>query len=513
MEIENKTDFVTTALEDGWTSSDIRWVEENYNLPAETFFTQAHELIKQGASIKKIKTECDIPFVYDEDKNGNLIRGYEGTITDEPPVPIALTPTKEGKPQRTIENFLEVFRHDPHYDKIRYNTLSNRAEYYGFNEDKGVPEWLPWDDTAEAESRHYCENTWGIYAKDRHDDAMRILWKERRVNPVREMIQALPAWDGQERCAYFLQSWLMVDDSLYTRAVGQILFDSAVSRAFSAGCKFDTAIVFVGEKTGEGKSEMVRFLNMQDEFYREIKDIGADPDKVIEDMLGGWVIEIGEYMMVGTPRTVEQTKQFLSRKEDRYRVKYNRHVDTLPRKCVFIATTNHREFLTDSTAERKWLPVLVHSDADFVRNSEKAAELREFIKLCYAEAYHHFKNGCAMTFIPDELLPEAKTHQSLATVEDDRVGIVEQYCAEQLQQGKIFVYGLEIWREALHLAPEKYTGNKAATRDIKELLRKIPCLTEGVRGSIDYPETQYTETDGKQRVFWITENPLKVQTP
>ena len=490
-------DYVTLAICDGFSSEDMQWVREHGTLHPAVFFATAHDAIEQGKDVKQIKLDNDIPLVYDEAKDGSLIRADSGTITEIADAPVALQMVREHQPAKTIDNFLEIFRKDPHYDKIRFNVISNRAEYFGLDGEKNIFRWIPWDDTADANSRYYCETHYGIYQKDKHNDAMRILWGERRCNPITEMLDALPAWDGQERCSLFLQTWLKTEDSDYIRAIGQTLFDSAVSRAYHAGCKYDLCIVLVGEEAGEGKSTIVRWLALEDDYAGLIKDMTRDADKVLEDISGKWIIEIGEYIMKDSIRVQDSTKDFITRTQDTKRTPYDRYPQTLPRRCIFIATTNHREFLTDSTGGRRWLPVIVHSDGAELFASEQAVQ--DYIRKCYAEAVYRYKHDLCVLDLPSAIKDEAKRRQELAVAEDGRTGIIEEYCRLVSTEHSPFVSGIEVWCDALGFPEEKYT--KKMSREIREIMRKIPFLKEEEK-LVNVPKF------GKQRVFRILEDQI-----
>jgi len=472
---ETKRDYVTEAMSDGFSVSDLVWQKEHGEIDPETFFTTVHDMIASGKkTVKQIKLEHNFPLVYDEAKDGSLIRANSGMITEEVDTPVALQMIK-GNPAKTIDNFLEIFHHDPKYDGIRFNLLKNQPERYRYDLTDNTMGWHGWKDSDDSWSVYLCEHCYNLSSDQKHNHAMRLLWEERQCNPVVDMLNALPAWDGIPRCTQFLQAWLKADDSEYTRTVGQLIFDGAVSRAYSAGCKFDLCLVLVGENQGEGKSTIIQWLALEDEYYGNLSKLSnRDMKDVVEDILGKWVIEIGEFVMGDSIREQNFTKDFITRTQDTYRTPYDRHTVTLKRRCVFIASTNHREFLTDSTGGRRWLPVITHSKGSDLFANEK--EVKDYIKKCYAEAVYRFHNGLCVLDIPDEVKEEVKRMQELATVEDDRVGVIEEYCRSVSTRENPFVCGREVWREALHYPPEKYT--RKASLEINEILRKIDFLKE-----------------------------------
>src|SRR5947209_7867719 len=73
---------------------------------------------------------------------------------------------------------------------------------------------------------------------------------------------------------------------------------------------------------------------------------------------GKLVAEIGELRGLQS-RAQESIKEFISKSHDRWVPKYQERKVTVARRLVFVATTNHEEFLTDETGNRRWLPVRV----------------------------------------------------------------------------------------------------------------------------------------------------------
>ena len=464
------TDYTSLAMADGFSLDDLKWIADHSEVSADVFFTMAHDMITSGKSIEHVKRENGIPLAYTEDKDGNLMPAAPEIVAPDEAQPIALQMAK-GIPAKTIDNFLEIFHHDPKYDHIRFNVMSNRAECFGFDPDIEKQIWKPWDDIEESRSQHYIERTYGLYNREKHLTAFKVLCGERKCNPVADMLRSLPAWDGEERCKYFLQTVLQADDNEYTRFVSQVIFDAADSRIFKPGCKYDLCVVLVGEKSGEGKSTIVRWLAMDDEYAGEIKSLDRDPDKIFEDIAGKWIVEIGEYLMSKSKRIVDSTKAFITRTQDTYRTKYNRYTDTIQRRCIFIATTNHSEFLSDPSGNRRWLPVPVYSSGDVV-GQEKP--VREYIKQCYAEAVCRFNNGESILDIPASLKDEVRKRQELATVEDYRKGDIEEYCLSVDYTANPYIFASEILQDLFNLPRERI--DKKSVEDINDILRTFPFL-------------------------------------
>ena len=115
-----------------------------------------------------------------------------------------------------IENFSTIMLNDRMYANVRYNEVLDCAEIHTVKDGKLTIS--RWTDADEAHSMQYIESNYGIYSKDRHTAAMRILFKERSYNPIRDIVDAVQ-WDGVKRCDEYLVKWGKAEDSAYSREV------------------------------------------------------------------------------------------------------------------------------------------------------------------------------------------------------------------------------------------------------------------------------------------------------
>src|SRR5699024_950536 len=119
-------------------------------------------------------------------------------------------------------------------------------------------------------------------------------------------------------------------------------------------------------------------------------------------------------------------------RQDSFRPAYGRTVQTFPRQCIFIATTNSTEFLQDATGNRRFLPLTISNVR--VRDNEKLIKFLDddkYIDSLWAEAYYKYMNGAqpqlsneAQKYI-DDTVDEFK-------VRDADVGLMEQYIDTKL---------------------------------------------------------------------------------
>lgn len=173
------------------------------------------------------------------------------------------------------------------------------------------------------------------------------------VHPVRDYLQSL-RWDGKRRVESWLATYCGVPASEYSTAVGRCWMISAVARIMRPGCQVDTMIVFEGPQGG-GKSSLFRALVPHPSLYSETGITIGDKDSY-QMLRGVWIYLLDE--LASTSRAdVTKVKNFVTSPKDRYRPSYARSVRDFPRQNVFAGTTNAKEYLIDTTGNRRFWPV------------------------------------------------------------------------------------------------------------------------------------------------------------
>jgi len=362
--------------------------------------------------------------------------------SDIPDFIVTLELDKNGKPLKTVENFLRIMRADPYYQNAKYNLLSFKSEIIRGDKTE------QWSDADDAASIHFIENQYGLFSKMKHDMALRILFTEREYHPIRDIVDAL-AWDGQPRMEGFLSKWMGAADNPYTREVSRLIFAGGIHRLYHPGCKFDIMIVLIGIKQGEGKSTIVRWLALDDRFYSEATEI--DSQKGVEQLSGFWIVEMGELLAIARTQEVEAVKAYISRLKDNYRIPYDKHPTARQRSCIFIGTTNNPRFLTDKTGNRRFLPLHVKPSAGQLFAQEH--EVKEYIKQCWAEAKAGMDNGTLPLVENYELIGTIRDEQNNAVVDDWREGRVQAYLENQPVVSKVCVQ--ELRKRALYPSDDK----------------------------------------------------------
>lgn len=172
-------------------------------------------------------------------------------------------------------------------------------------------------------------------------------------HPIREYLEGLK-WDGIPRAEGLFIDYMGADDCQYHKDIARMLLIAAVTRVFEPGHKFDFAVIIEGVQ-GKRKSTFIETLGRC--WFAELDGDFHDQKAMIELMQGAWIMEIPE--LSGFNRgDVRSIKAFISRKKDRARLAYARRAGEFPRQCVFIGSTNDREYLKDDTGGRRFWPCI-----------------------------------------------------------------------------------------------------------------------------------------------------------
>jgi predicted P-loop ATPase len=367
----------------------------------------------------------------------------------------------------TIDSFYALITN--HYgDKLRLNEMTGKPEYF----DRYRKTWREWNDARESEARAYFEGNYGMYSQAKLADALAIYFQNHRVNPLLDILGKLE-WDGKPRVEHFLHDVMKAEDSDYIRECSRLIFAGGIHRAYEPGCKFDDMIVLIGGQSA-GKSTIVRWLNLDDQFFREIKTISGKEG--IEAIRGVWIGEVAELMAMTRVKEAEAVKAYITSQEDSYRPPYGKHVQTIPRRCMFVGTTNNPQFLTDKTGNRRFYPVKVQSYAYKLYENEKA--VKEYIRQAWAEAVHLYKEGKLQPFAKKEVLEAIKEAQDAAMEDDWRTGAIIQYLEDTKKASNSTVSIIELWHRALN-EPEESKPTRKDSIEIGQIISSIPGWVQG----------------------------------
>jgi putative DNA primase/helicase len=425
---------------------------------------------------------------------------------------------KKGQIKNTLTNIAIILRHDPNLQSIVFNQFKNMIDVIGQLPWRQVKPG--WGDAALACAKMYFERIYGIWSPTKFKDALLgVVSSERVYHPVKEYLDGL-SWDGVERLDTLLIDYLGAEDTPYVRAVTRKTFVAAVARIYEPGIKFDSILVLNGPQ-GIGKSTF--FARLGREWYSDSLAISDMKDKTAAEKLQGyWILELGELAGI-RKMDVETVKSFVTRTDDKYRHAYGVNVESHPRSCVIVGSTNSDGgFLRDITGNRRFWPVRVLGDGKY-----KPWDLIDVDQI-WAEAIEWYRLGEEL-FLKGELAEEAVSQQRDAMEADDREGLVAEYLETllpedwegmDLYQRRNFLSGsdfgdetrvgtirrnqvcnLEIWCECFGRPREAI--RKSDSYEIEAILNKIGGWEKYTGGKTG---KKHVPLYGSQRVFVRTKN-------
>lgn len=330
---------------------------------------------------------------------------------------------QNGNYKKTINNLILIFQNDPRLKgKIVTDEFSGRGLVLGelpWNPQEGKRWWTDMDDSG---ALWYVENYYNLSDRGRLSDALAIIGGQNKINDVKRYLEGLN-WDGVRRVDTLLADYLGAEDTPYTRAVIRKALAAAVARALSTGVKYDCMPIFTGPQ-GIGKSTFLSVLG--GEWFSD--SLTSFEGKEASEMIQGtWINEVGE-LTAFTRQETESIKQFLSKKEDIYRVAYGKRTDKFPRRCVFFGTSNAGEFLKDTTGNRRFWPVDVGLHPAKKSVWEDLGRERDQI---WAEARVYWMLGEPL-FLPKELETLATEQQERHREASGKEGIILEWLEKKV---------------------------------------------------------------------------------
>lgn len=347
---------------------------------------------------------------------------------------------------------------------------------------------------------------YGIKVSDRDLKAGIVLAANNApFHPIREYLDG-QKWDGTPRAEGLFIDYMGADDCQYHRDIARMLLVAAVTRIYEPGHKFDFAVIIEGVQ-GKRKSTFIETLGRS--WFAELDGDFHDQKAMIELMQGAWIMEIPE--LSGFNRgDVRSIKAFISRKKDRARLAYARRAGEFPRQCVFIGSTNDREYLKDDTGGRRFWPCICSAtEIDIER-------LEANVDQIWAEAvhiYHQMRTAQPYGTLPlylvneDSRITAARLQESrrVESADDALRGQIESWLNKPINDGGFDDLDdqgehryrdetclVELWVDCLMGDRKAYDQTKAQT-----LGRVMSRMPDWVSEGHTYSHARY----GRQRVY------------
>lgn len=249
-------------------------------------------------------------------------------------------------------------------------------------------------------------------------DAALYVANATRFHEVLDWLESL-VWDGIARIDMMLIDHANAEDTPLVRAFTAKWLIQAVARIYDPGCQADATLILEGEQD-LGKSSLLRALFGDKWFTDHLPDLSSK-DAMIQ-LLGIWCIEISELASINKTDNAK-IKQFLTSRDDRFRMPWDRLAGQHPRQSVFAGTVNPGAsgYLKDETGGRRFWPVAVsHIDIPQIRDR------RDQI---WAEAVVRYKAKESWYLDDKTLSKDARELQAERYVGDEWQEVIETYVA------------------------------------------------------------------------------------
>lgn len=273
---------------------------------------------------------------------------------------------------------------------------------------------------------------------------------------------------GGSRSARSLVESLFIDycgspDDAYHRMIALKFMLACVARVFEPGHKFDYSPILHGDQ-GARKSTFIAILAQH--WFGELSADFSNPQKLVEQMQGCWIMEIPELSSIGRSQ-IEDVKAFLSGTFTKVRMAYAERAGRYMRQQCFMGSTNDAQFLQDTTGNRRWWPVAVSGLIDTDKFRQNVGMFWGAAMVLYLEMREEQPEGFLPLALDDpKVRAQAEAMQSAVEVETD-IHIMAQRILPTLEK-KIMPFGVSDF--------DKYKPGRIKRILITHILDDIPEL-------------------------------------
>lgn len=305
-----------------------------------------------------------------------------------------------GKPQGNVANAITALSAAPELKGlVALDAFANKIMLTGTPPWESDPVPRVWADADDVNLQNWlqCEGV-PIASVLAVGNAVQVVAQRNRFDPLADYLNGLK-WDGVERLSHWLPDYTDCERTPLHLEIGRRFLISAVARALQPGCKVDHTLSIEGPQ-GIGKSQLVATLGGQ---WTQDNTPDLHSKDAAMSLAGRWFIELSELAAMSKSE-VEHVKKFLTMQTDKFRPPYGRNYVEVPRRCVFVATTNESRYLRDPTGNRRFWPVAC--------NQIHVDDLKADRDLLFAEAVAAFKAGEQWHITDPGLIDEAKAAQA-----------------------------------------------------------------------------------------------------
>ena len=265
---------------------------------------------------------------------------------------LGLIQNKNGGTPKCAENLNRLLQRHPKFkERFRFDEFAQENQ---IQTESGRWRRVNDDDILQIQSEVqslYME--FSSYGRDMVTDAINFACSRNPIDSAKEWIKGLE-WDGNLRLEQFLQNAYGVEDTLYHQLVGKNFLLGIAARILKPGCDHRSVLVVEGEQNTK-KSKAFRALVGAD-WFNENTPLPSESLSFYMTMWGKLLIEFTEGV-VFSKVDMGKLKGIVSTPIDTIVKKWGRNPLDIPRRCVFVISTNETEYFTDRTGNTRFFPV------------------------------------------------------------------------------------------------------------------------------------------------------------
>ena len=224
-------------------------------------------------------------------------------------------------------------------------------------------------------------------------NACEIIFAQNEIDTLKEQLKTL-TWDGTPRLETMFVRFLDAADTNLNRTYARKFGISAIARVFDWGCKVDTMLIIQSRQQGLGKTVFWESLAGKctitgHKWYNTLDGDFSNYDNILNCRMA-WINDWGE-LSGATKADINLFKSWMTKREDRYRPKYERNIVTKKRHFIVTGTTNDDILFRDDTGTRRFWVIksnsvkkgMAYTESDLIAERDQI----------WAEAYHYYKQG------------------------------------------------------------------------------------------------------------------------
>ena len=314
--------------------------------------TGEREAIKAAKLVKSKGSQAEVFMPQSKgDYNDHAVEGELMPELNSVSVPVDFdwNKTEKGRFLNTKENVRGVLTINQ--IDVRYNVIKKNMEISVPNVDF-IADMK--DESALIEIEDRCIQIGVPHQKVR--DYLKLLARE--YNPVKEWMESKP-WDGITRLKMFLDTITSSNEPLKEMLMTKWLVSCVAAVCEPNGVALEGILVFQGAQ-GLGKTLWFkRLADYEQGWLLEGATLNPSDKDSVKQAVSHWIVELGEIESTFKKSDIDQLKAFVTKKSDELRLPYDRASTTYQRRTAFYASVNAREFLTDTSGNRRFWVVPV----------------------------------------------------------------------------------------------------------------------------------------------------------